>query len=146
MTTRQKTKYPGVYYRNAKRAGGGVERVYYIVFKKSGKTIEEKTGRQYQDDMTPARAARIRSERMEGRRKSRKEIRQEAEDHRAQTIKSLWDAFYEAKKNNKSVRDDYYRWRKHLESAFGKKRPSDLVTLDIDRLRRRLIKKGLAPA
>ena len=86
MTKRIKTNYPGVYYRNAKRAGGGVERVYYIVFKKAGKTIEEKTGRQYQDDMTPARASRIRSERMEGRRKSRKEIQKEADKRRAQTM------------------------------------------------------------
>jgi len=146
MTIRQKTKYPGVYYRNVRRAGGGLERVYYIVFKKGGKTIEEKTGRQFQDDMTPAKAARIRSERMEGRRKSRKEIKQEAEISQAQTITALWDVFYESKQNNKSIRDDYYRWRKHLESPFGKKRPSDLVTLDIDRLRRRLLKKGLAPA
>ena len=146
MTTRKKTKYPGVYYRNAKRAGSGVERVYYIVFKKAGKTIEEKTGRQFQDDMTPARAARIRSERMEGRRKSRKEIQKEAENRRAQTITVLWDAFYKAKQSNKSIRDDYYRWRKHLEKPFGKKRPSDMVTLDIDRLRRKLLKKGKAPA
>jgi hypothetical protein len=56
MTKRIKTNYPGVYYREAARTGRkGLERVYYIVFKKDGKTIEKKAGRQYADDMTPPR-------------------------------------------------------------------------------------------
>ena len=76
---RHKTTYPGVFYREAERIGGkGLERVYYIVFKKDGRVIEEKAGRQYADDMTPARAARIRAERIEGKRQSRKEIREAA--------------------------------------------------------------------
>jgi hypothetical protein len=40
---RIKTEYPGVFYREAIRIGGkGMERVYYIVFKKDGKFGEEK--------------------------------------------------------------------------------------------------------
>ncbi|RQW79464.1 MAG: site-specific integrase, partial [Geobacter sp.] len=75
---RHKTNYPGVFYREADRIGGkGKERVYYIVFKKDGKFHEEKVGRQYADDMTAARAARIRGERIENKRQSRKEIREE---------------------------------------------------------------------
>ena len=55
---RHTTNYPGVFYRESKRIGGnGKERVYYIVFKKDGKRIEEKAGRQYANDMTPAKAA-----------------------------------------------------------------------------------------
>ena len=61
---RHKTSYPGVYYRKARRLGGpGNERVYYIVFKKGGKVFEKKVGRQFEDGMTPARAAKIRGER-----------------------------------------------------------------------------------
>ena len=57
----------------AERIGGkGIEKVYYIVFKQGGKVYEEKVGRQFKDDMTPARAALIRAERIEGRRQSRK--------------------------------------------------------------------------
>jgi len=79
-TLRQKTKYPGVFYREAARIGGpGIEKVYYIVFKQGGKVFEEKVGRQYSDDMTPARANTIRAERIEGKRQSRKEIREERE-------------------------------------------------------------------
>ncbi len=76
MSKRKKTNYPGVFYREAKRIGGaGDEKVYYIVFKKGGKVFEEKVGRQFADDMTPASAARIRSERIEEKRLSRKETR-----------------------------------------------------------------------
>jgi hypothetical protein len=49
-----------VFYREAERIGGnGLERVYYIVFKPGGKVFEEKVGRQFSDNMTPATAARI---------------------------------------------------------------------------------------
>jgi hypothetical protein len=66
---RHKTAYPGVLYREAERVGGkGLKHIYYIVFKQGGKVFEEKVGRQYAGDMTPARAARIKAERIEGRR------------------------------------------------------------------------------
>ena len=60
---RNATDYPGVVYRDVNRIGGrGQERVYYVRFKKDGKLYEEKVGRQYADDMTPAKAARIRAD------------------------------------------------------------------------------------
>jgi hypothetical protein len=76
---RCKTDYPGIFYREARRIGGnGLERIYYIVFKPGGKVFEEKAGRQYEDDMTAARATRIRGERTEGKQQSRQEIREAA--------------------------------------------------------------------
>ncbi len=74
---RVKTKYPGVYYvmgRSQTRAGK-VERIYYIRYRRKGKEFEEKVGRQFQDTMTPARAAKIRTECIEGKRLSRKKER-----------------------------------------------------------------------
>jgi hypothetical protein len=45
--SRHKTTYSGVCYRQVARIGGsGLERVYYIIFKKDGKVFEEKVGRQ----------------------------------------------------------------------------------------------------
>lgn len=77
---RHKADYKGVFYRVGERIGGnGEEKIFYIVFKKNGKVYEEKVGRQYADDMTPAKASRIRAGRIEGRRKSRKQIREEAQ-------------------------------------------------------------------
>ena len=50
---RVKTKYPGVYYIEGEAVGRtGKERIYYIFYRKDGKQVEEKAGRQYQDDMT----------------------------------------------------------------------------------------------
>ena len=77
MPKRIKTTYPGVFYREVKRIGGkGNERVYYVLFKKDGRVIEEKAGRQYADAMTAAKAAGYRSERIEGKRQSRKQVRE----------------------------------------------------------------------
>ncbi|WP_316897510.1 site-specific integrase [Pseudodesulfovibrio indicus] len=147
MSPRIKTKYPGVYYRTAQRIGGsGSEKVFYIVFKRDGRTIEEKVGRQFKDDMTAAKANIIRGDRIEGKRKSRKELRMEEEARRAETLGAMWEAFKEAKRDNRSIRTDINRWNAYLDKEFASKPASELITLDIDRLRRNLTKKGLAPA
>ena len=144
---RVKTKYPGVYYREAERIGGsGTERVYYIVFKKNGKVHEEKAGRQFKDDMTPARAALFRGERIEGKRPSRKEIREEEEARKAAeqgkwTIDRLFNSYIETRPLNKSRSTDTSRYKKYLQPAFGRKQPSELAPLDVDRLRLKLLKK-----
>ncbi len=65
---RYKTKYPGLYYINGRGLEKGTkEKVYYIVFRKNGKLVEEKAGRQFQDKMTPARASRIRDQKIAGK-------------------------------------------------------------------------------
>ena len=65
---RHKTKYTGVYYINSRGFKKGTkEKVYYIVFRKNGKLVEEKAGRQFQDKMTPSRASRIRDRKIAGK-------------------------------------------------------------------------------
>lgn len=92
-------KYPGVYYREETRISGkGTEKVYYIVFKKDGVTREEKVGRQYADNMTPAKASHIRSERIENKRKSPKEIRLERKQQKANSRVTLEFLYEEYKK------------------------------------------------
>jgi integrase len=131
---RHKTTYPGVFYREAERIGGkGLERVYYIVFKKGGKVFEEKVGRHYADDMTPARAARIRAERIEGKRQSRKEVRDAAKIVKW-TIDQLWQEY------NAGWRTDKGRYEIHLQKAFGGKEPQEISQIDIHRLRINLSK------
>ncbi len=57
MPKRFKTDYPGVFTEKWIGIGGkGKERIYYVLYKKDGKVIEAKAGRQFADDMTPARA------------------------------------------------------------------------------------------
>lgn len=144
---RTKTKYPGVFYREAKRLGRpGLEKVYYIVFKKNGKVLEEKAGRQYADNMTPAKAAGIRSERIEGKRISPKE-RREQEKALKEDKKGKWtiDRLYEEyKKQNpllkgwKTYKSQYEKW---LKPAFEKYEPKEIIQLDVDRLRLIMLKK-----
>lgn len=147
MSKRIKTNYPGVYYRESKRIGSsGQERVYYIVFKKNVKTHEEKVGRQYSDDMSPAKAARIRSERIEGKRLSRKQVRTEQEaQKRAEanrwTIDRLWEEYKSHKEDSRNLRNDDNRYQNYIKSKFGHQEPKDLIQLDVDRLRITLLKK-----
>jgi len=143
---RLKTEYRGVFYREAKRIGKkGKERIYYIIFKRDGKVLEEKVGRQYADDMTPAKAARIRADRIEGRRESRKEKR-EAEkaaklaEAGKPTFTRLWDEYSKQRPESKSLDTDRRRFKTRIEPKHGKKTPSELHQLDVDRLRISLLK------
>jgi integrase len=142
---RHKTNYPGVFYREAERIGGkGLERVYYIVFKKDGKVIEEKAGRQFKNDMTPAKAAKIRAERIEGKRKSRKEIREEREAAKKAeaarwTVVRLWQE-YTTHRQIKGLAQDRSRFEKYIAPTWGNKEPHQILPLEIDRLRLRILK------
>jgi integrase len=146
MSKRQQTKYPGVFTREVKRIGGkGTELVFYIVFKKDGHVMEEKVGRQYVDDMTPARAAAIRADRIEGKRSSRKEQReaeQAAKDAEAGrwTIERLWEEYKASKPGLKGLVTDENRFKNFIRPAFGSKEPAQIIALDVDRLRVKLLK------
>ena len=142
MSKRIKTDDPGVFYREVDRIGGkGIEKVFYVVFKKAGKVYEEKVGRQYVDNMTPAKAATIRGERIEGKRKSRKEIR-EAQKKKTDiwTIDRLWGEYKIQKSNLKGLKIDESRYEKYLEKPFGKKEPKNIIPLDVDRVRLKMLK------
>lgn len=144
--SRYPTDYKGVFYRIGERIGGtGEEKIFYIVFKKDGKVYEEKVGRQYADDMTPAKASRIRAGRIEGRRKSRKEVREEIKAARQaeadkMTIKRLWDEYKTNKADSKAINTDAGRYEKYLQPSFGNKEPHEIIRLDVDRLRMKLLK------
>ena len=148
---RHKTRYPGVYWIEGAGPNGKAERIYYIMYRKDGKLIEEKAGRQYQDDMTPSRAARLRAARVEGKdlpNKAKRELerkRREAEAGRW-TVSKLWDA-YRADREIKGLKIDEYRFRRYVEPAFGNKEPKGMIPFDVDRLRINMLRKqGLRPA
>ena len=132
---RHKTRYPGVFYREAERIGGnGIEHVFYVVFTKGGKIREEKVGRQYQDKMNAAKASRVRAELIEGKRQTRKEIREAAEAIKW-TVDRLWEKYRTSNPDSKGWRTDEGRYSNYLQTGFGGKEPKDIVHLDIDRLR-----------
>jgi integrase len=144
---RHKTKYPGVYYINGKTIGSNRnERIYYIVYRKNGKMIDEKAGRQFQDDMTPAKAAQVRTNKIQGKELSNKEKREaekaarEAEKKRW-TVTRLWDEYKDRNPRLKGIVTDQNRFEKHIKPKFGDKEPKDIIPLDVDRLRIQLLKK-----
>jgi integrase len=144
---RHTTKYPGVFYRDVDRIGGaGKERMYYIRFSSNGEKVEEKVGRQYADNLSPAKAARIRADRIEGRRKSRKELRAEAAARdKRWTIDRLATAYFESLEHNpaksrKALAVDANRYKNFIKPRFGSKEPKELQPLDIERLLRELQK------
>lgn len=146
MSKRIKTNYPGVFYRESKRIGGrGIEKIFYVVFKKNGKFYEEKAGRQFADDMTSARAAHIRAERIEGKRMSRKGIR-EAEKAKKQaeadkwTIDRLWAEYKNNHPNLKGYRTYESAYKLHVSPNFGTKEPKNILPLDIKRIENKLLK------
>ncbi|MBW1741318.1 MAG: tyrosine-type recombinase/integrase [Deltaproteobacteria bacterium] len=151
MAKRIKTNYPGVYYREENRIGGpGKEKVYYVRFYKDDRPFEEKVGRQYSDAMTPTRAALYRSERMEGKRKSRKEIRLEQEEASREkanrwTISRIWEE-YKRTKSIKGIVSDDNRFNNHLKEKFGDLEPMDLTPSHFDRLRVDLTQRQYSPS
>lgn len=96
---RIKTTYPGVYYiQGISKASGKPERLFYITYRKEGKQIEEKAGKQYSDNMTAAKANKIRVLRTEGQQLSNKERRKQREEIKLAkniwTINKLWNEFH----------------------------------------------------
>jgi len=143
---RHKTDYPGVFFRKAKRIGRkGTEKVYYVVYKKNGKVHEEKAGRQHADDMTPAKAVGIRADLVEGKRLSRKKKREQEKAQKAAetskwNIDRLWKAYKKNKPNLKGIVTDENRYTNYIKPNFGNKEPKDMIPLDVDRLRLKLLK------
>lgn len=140
-------KYPGVYYIDAKKIGSNkMERIYYIMYRKNGKLIEEKAGRQSVDDMTPARAANLRAQRIEGGQLSNKEKR-ELEEQRGKaeaakwTVERLWNEYKKQRSDSKSLKVDQGRYDNYLKDKFGSKEPKEVIQLEVHRLRVNLLKK-----
>ena len=62
---RYKTRYPGVYFIEGKISETGKkQRIYYMIYRKNGKQVEEKAVSNTRGSMTPACAAKIRTELM----------------------------------------------------------------------------------
>lgn len=139
------TDYKGIFYRLGTRLGGkGEERIYYAVFKKDGKTIETKVGRQYADQMTPSKASRIRVEIIEGRRETAQQVREkikESENTIQWTLGGLWEEYKLRKPNLKGITTDENRFQVHLK-ALANKKIIDITTDDVDQIRLKLSKAG----
>src|SRR6056297_4174660 len=122
---RFKTDYKGVYYIMGKEVGTGKpERIYYIMYRKNGKQVHEKAGRAKKDNMTPAKASKIRVERMSATGLSNQEKREQEKARKAAeagkwTIDKLWKEYKANRKPGKSLKTDEGRYDKYLKNVFG---------------------------
>jgi integrase len=141
---RIKTKYPGVYFIEA-NGPRGKEKIFYVVYRRNGKQIEEKAGGQHAADMTEAKAAGIRADRLRGKElpnNDKREVERAAKIAEAGkwTLIRLWDEYSIQKTESKGLDIDRRRFKMHLEPIFGNKAPSELQQLEVDRLRISLMK------
>jgi len=144
---RFKTNYPGVFYIiGQSKLTSKEEKIYYIRFRKDGKETEEKAGWQFQDNMTPAKASTLRAEKIRGVKLTNQGKRAEIEaqkvaDQNRWTVARLWDEYIKNKTANYSAhRSDESRFNKYLKDTIGDKEPKDLLPLDVDRIRVKLLK------
>lgn len=143
---RIKTKYPGVFLVDSiSPATGKPDQIIYIRYKKDGKLIEEKAGRSSVDAMTTAKAAQIRSMRMAGKSLSNTERRAQEQAVKATEaarwpIDRIWTAYNDAHDGRSCAKGDA-SYFSHIPEHFRKKTPSELITLDLERLRRDLANK-----
>lgn len=136
---RHKTNYRGVYFIVGKATDGRPERIFYIMYRRGGKLIEEKAGRQFKDDMTAARANKIRTRRIEGDSPTNQERRQKTK-LQTWTIDRLWEHYSAQLRDGKGAKVDAGRYKNYIQPTLGSKEPKDLVQLDVDRLRINLAK------
>lgn len=147
MATDSKTKYPGVY----KRVDSKGETSFYIMYRRGGKgtpQIKESVGKA-SEGMTAAKANTLRVDRMRGEpskteRKAKKSEKPAAKECRW-TLSKLWELYQEINPDKKGQISDDGRFKKYLLKPFGNKTVEKITTLDIDRMRNRLL-KTLAPA
>jgi len=153
-----KTKFVGVRYREDpnKRFQGRADRYYFIRYQK-GKQVEEGVG-WASEGMTPQQASNIRGEIVANIRSasgpmSLKEKR-EAEFGKRELKarenlpfnKLVADYLDWAKSNKASWQDDRTRYNKHIKPVFGNESIKKITPLDLEKLKRTLKKKDLAPA
>lgn len=145
-------KHQGVYgYDSAsKRHSGKPDTCYYIVVTIDGKNITEKVGWQ-SEGYTPQlaselRAKRIRDARHQGEVQTSKDIRA-VQRKINRTLKEIKEHYFNSSKGAviRGKQQDLNRWEHHL-SHLGTKNIKELSQLDIERIKRNMKEKELAPA
>ncbi len=116
----------------------------YIQYRRNGRLIEEKAGRQFQDDMTPARASARRIRRLRGEelsntgRREEEQAAREAEANRW-TFARLFETYNEVRRGGKPDSTDKANFA-HLADLHDKV-PGEVLPLEVDRIRNRLEKR-----
>ncbi len=92
-------------------------------------------GRQFADNMTTAKAARIRSDRIENRIISRKKILEQSKNNKKWTISTLWKEHKNLREKNTALNTDICRYEKYLKNRFANKSPEQIEAVEIDKFK-----------
>ena len=143
---REKTNLTGVFERKSlqKTYKGSSDICYEITYKRDGKKIREKVD-WASEGYSAKLASIVRSERIRSIRHS-EELPQDKK--KMPYFKEVAGKYLEWVKQNRTRGgyDEEKRYRKHLESEFADKRLDEISSFDLERLKAKLDKKGLAPA
>ena len=166
MTTRYKTQYPGVRYREhpTKKHGKNYDRYFIIRYKINGKPKEEGLGWS-SDGWNAQKAANLRAELLENQRRGegplslaekREEALKEREEIQAQkekekieniTFKKVVDRYIEwAKRNKGDWQHDYNRLYYGVVPILGNMRIKDIQSAHIEKLKNDRLDKGYSAA
>jgi len=151
---RHKTGRTGVFYIEGQTKRKGTtpdsasnkpDKIYYIMYYIDGKKIEEKAGRE-SEHMTPAKAEKLRLQRMNGLAKpnrERRRIRQEQDEEMKNrwTIGKLWEHYKNNKPGLKGIVTDENRFKNYLLD-MARLSPGELSTKEVDALKLALLKSG----
>ena len=120
-----------------KALDGKPEKVFYITYRKHGKLIEEKAGRQFKHEMTAAKASDLRTHRIKRGAQTNQEQAEEARQSPLPwTIDRLWWSYsLPTEGKSKEYLTDLGRYKNHITPLFGRKEPKDISPLDVDRIR-----------
>lgn len=144
MSKRQRTKYPGVYQREAERVHGSADVAYDITYKVEGKKIWEKVGWKSQG-YTVRLAKAVRDERI------RSVLHGDELPKNRQKVPSFSEAaekYLEWAEKNKARKGimDKINFEKRLRDEIGGKRLHEISSFDLERIKAKLQKEELAPA
>ena len=96
--------------------------------------------------MTPSRVSHIRAEIVEGKRLTQKEKRRQKEAAAGRwTFDKLWEEYKAQKTVYKGKGPDQNRYKNYIKEPFGGKEPKELLPLDVDRVRMKMLKAGKSP-
>jgi len=143
---RFKTNYPGVYFIEGRGRDGNPERIYIIRYRREGRLIEEKAGRQHLDAMTPAKAAKIRAARQKtegdlpNRERRAKEAAEKAAEEGRWTVARVWDEYRRLSPGLKGLSTYKSLYERHIGPEFGAKELKDICPLDAKRFMLRTLK------
>ena len=145
---RHSTNYAGVHYiEGTSLDGKQSEKVFLIRYRKGGKAVEEKAGRQFKDNMTSAKASRMRALRIEGKSETNTEKRAKQKTEKEASINRpilnlLFTKYIEFKGDSlKGIRTDKSRFTNHLEGTLGKLTPQEIDSFTVNRLKKSIDQK-----